>query len=389
MSTAVPRLVVLVLAGAALLTHARTGATIGVAAAQVPAPAPEPPCAVSTDAGYAFSPERAAEVGGGAMYAGARQRRYLGALRGPQGQPVRYTRSGTVMPPGTDDPIDRYEVTYDGLAAPLVLYLDAYHFLEPKAPAGFLCGGAMQLSVPPPDQLRAADDLDALAAAIAAAPGFRPAPVDLGGEPPLGLVVDGFRLRARRVRPGGAAPPADPRIRTLVVAYPQTCGGRTVSADRVALVGEGGQQTEPDTLVTEAAAVRAHMPGQSLPAGSIIATFTIDALLTRAQVRVTFADAACPTPTRDSALAYTGARLVEAPMPPRPPGDTSGVAWLGVSAIVDHQGTFQAVRAMGGPALLREAAEAAVRQWKARPPRADEAPLAAPVTLQVSFAPPR
>jgi len=359
-----------------------------------PRPGPEPLCAVSTDPAYGFSLTQPVQVGGGAMYAAARERRYLDALRGPRGDAVRYTRTGSTMPPGVDDPVDIYSVTYDGLAAPLTLYFDAYHFSEPKAPRGFLCARAVSSGPPPPDALRAAEQLDALAAVIAAAPGFRAGPVDLGGDPPLGLLLDAFRVKSRRARTAASSPAAatiadGAAARTTVVAFPQTCGGRLVSPSAIALVGDDGAVVAASATETAMARVRAWFPGQNLPAGSIAAVFGPDALQLRMQVRVSFADPACAaTPMRESALEYVPAQLVEAPMPARPASDTTGVASVAVEAVIDHQGVFQQVRALGGPPALAQLAEATVRGWKAQPPRASGAPIAAPVTLQITFTAP-
>jgi hypothetical protein len=82
-------------------------ATIG---GQQPAPAPAsgalvplgslrvPPCPQATDPEYGLVREKAVKVGGGAGYGPARERTYLTALRGPQGQPVRISNSrGSTM----------------------------------------------------------------------------------------------------------------------------------------------------------------------------------------------------------------------------------------------------------------------------------------------------
>jgi hypothetical protein len=299
-----------------------------------------------------------------------------------------------------------YEISYDGQAAPVTLFLDIYHLDEPRAPQGFQCGRPLTSGLPPPDTFVAIAQLDALAAEIAAAPGFRAGPVELGGDPPIGLLLDAFRVRSRRVRtaagaasvspaatPAAAATPAvDAQAaamsgpRTTVVAFPQTCGTRDVSPSAIALVGARDLVVDAAVTDTDLAAVRARFPGQEVPAGSIAATFATDALQFQLQVRVTFADAACAaTPVRESALVYTPAQIVESPMPARPADDTSGTPWVAVQAIIDHQGAFQQVRALGGPPALARLAEATVRTWKARPPRAGDAPIAAPVVLQVTF----
>src|SRR4051794_29209987 len=91
--------------------------------------APASSCPVSDEPAFATDKEHAAQVGGGAMYAPARERRYLDALRGPMGEPLTYKRLGSA---GLDTEghtiLDKYEVSHAGLAAPLVLYLDGYHY---------------------------------------------------------------------------------------------------------------------------------------------------------------------------------------------------------------------------------------------------------------------
>src|SRR6185295_15672483 len=46
--------------------------------------------------------------------------------------------------------LDIYEVTYAGLAAPLRLYLDEYHWETPRAPVGLVCGIGIPLTPPAP-----------------------------------------------------------------------------------------------------------------------------------------------------------------------------------------------------------------------------------------------
>jgi outer membrane biosynthesis protein TonB len=54
--------------------------------------------------------------------------------------------------------------------------------------------------------------------------------------------------------------------------------------------------------------------------------------------------------------------------------------------VIDHQGTFQEARALGGPEPLVRAAIEAIKAWKVLPARANGAPLTTPVVLMVSFA---
>jgi hypothetical protein len=214
--------------------------------------------------------------------------------------------------------------------------------------------------------------------------------VELGREPAERLVIDRFRLRSRRTR-AGAAPATGELPGTIVVAYPQTCGTAAVSPTALVLVGPQGQAAEATAFLTERKAVQALVPGMELPTGSVAATFAIDVLQNRISLRVRYPPQACAgeAAERTPVLAYSGAQLLESPMPARPADDTSGAAWVAVQAVIDHQGRFQQARALGGPPRLVQAALAAVATWQAQPVRANGEPVAAPVVLRVLFEPVR
>jgi len=127
----------------------------GEPAPAVPAPTPAPhplpkrrdaprPAMVSTDPAYAVTPEKPVKVGGGFSDGAEHQEAYLKALRGPDGKPVTWKRLGTCCPFKTPNGIvgergllDRVEVTYKGLAEPVILYLNLYDRERPLAPVGF------------------------------------------------------------------------------------------------------------------------------------------------------------------------------------------------------------------------------------------------------------
>src|SRR3954471_2572562 len=124
---------------------------IGVALVLALSQAPASACGISDEPEFATTKEHAVQVGGGAMYVGARERRYLDVLRGPMGEPVQYKRLGSL--PGGDERtiLDRYEVTYPGLVKPIYLFLDAYHYDDaPKAPQGVNPPGAARVVLAPP-----------------------------------------------------------------------------------------------------------------------------------------------------------------------------------------------------------------------------------------------
>lgn len=94
-----------------------------------------------TDA-YGYGRRNPVQVGGGVENGAANQRRWLDALRGPGGEPVRYRRLGSCCEfqrGRVRGRLDAYEVTYPGLAKPVVLFLDLY--AEPRGvpalPEGF------------------------------------------------------------------------------------------------------------------------------------------------------------------------------------------------------------------------------------------------------------
>ena len=97
----------------------------------------------STDKTYGYTEENPIMVGGG-MEGPKNQVRFLNALAGPQGEQVSYRRLGSCCPfrtkngmLGDSGMLDRYEITYESLRTPIVLYLNMYDSDVLKAPVGF------------------------------------------------------------------------------------------------------------------------------------------------------------------------------------------------------------------------------------------------------------
>lgn len=96
------------------------------------------------DTTYGLIPENPVRVGGGP----SGERAYLEALRGPRGEPVVSRRLGSCCEFETPNGfggmgmLDLYEVTYEGLDAPVRLYLDMYDEDEVHAPPGFFLEGS-------------------------------------------------------------------------------------------------------------------------------------------------------------------------------------------------------------------------------------------------------
>ena len=101
------------------------------------------PARISKDRTYGYTEWNPIRVGqmGGAAYAGTE---FMKALRGPKGEALQYrslgsccyfeTPNGPIA--GKGGFLERYEVTYDGLEKPIVLYFDVYDYVRPLVPMG-------------------------------------------------------------------------------------------------------------------------------------------------------------------------------------------------------------------------------------------------------------
>ncbi|MFP2930171.1 fibril protein [Pyxidicoccus sp. 3LG] len=91
---------------------------------------------------YGFHPEDPVRVGWGDQGLLA----YLELLRGPQGQRIAWRRVGPSRG------LEVFEVTYDGLNAPVRLYLDPHHGGAIHAPSGFIIAGLTSREPLPPEE---------------------------------------------------------------------------------------------------------------------------------------------------------------------------------------------------------------------------------------------
>ena len=376
---------------------------VGLALALLLAQAPASACAAADEPEFALTKERPAQVGGGAMYAAARERRYLDALRGPMGETLQYRRTGSLPAAGADKPgerftlLDRYEVSYAGLEKPIFLYLDAYHFDDGlKAPKGFTCAVPFGLNAPGPDAMLAQDSMIELAVEQGSAKEFAPISLDADGSATHGVIFDRFRMMARAARAAAAAgKPVDPanppreliQTGTLIVAHPLRCGdGDPVAPASIDIVVPQGRPPQRSGEIAAGEALARLLPGANLPAGSAGAIFSLDHPRATDSIKVSYAPGACGD-AREVLLPlkFTNAKPVNTPMPPLPEGQPATDRPIRLQAILDHDGAAQRIVYVGGPAALGEAAKAAVRTWTAEPMRLNGAPLVTPVTLQVKF----
>lgn len=370
---------------------------LAAAIAQAGPPAASSSCAVADDTSYAFTREQPVQVGGGAMYVAARERRFLDALRGPGGEAVRHRRTGSLQ--GSDERtiLDRYELTYEGLEKPAVLYLDAYHYDdEIRAPKGFTCALPIALAPPPPDVFLAMEDLVALAIEQGATRDFPPIPIDADGSSQHGVILDQFRFIARLSRSAAqSGSPLDPKQRpaeiarpkTIVVAFPAECGGRTIGPISVDLV-TGAQATplrrDGESLGGEALARL--LPGLNVPNGALAATYLLEKPRPNDSVRIVYPDGACGTSNEITLpLRTTPAKPLQTPQPTLPANQHSTDRPVRLQGLIDFEGVARRLVFQGGPAALGQAAIEAVQAWTSEPARINGAPVITPVAFQVKF----
>jgi len=96
----------------------------------------------TNDSTYGYTKENAIKVGG-EMQGPANERNYLNSLSGPNGETLKFSRSGSCCPFETKNSsfgmgmLDIYRVTYEGKNDTVTLYINMYDKAKLKAPVGF------------------------------------------------------------------------------------------------------------------------------------------------------------------------------------------------------------------------------------------------------------
>ena len=98
------------------------------------------------DKTYGYTQTNPIKVGGVESDAGPlRAREFLLALRGPHGEMIKYMRKGSCCPFPSQNGLmgggllDMYQVTYEGIHQPILLYFNMYDYVAPQVPPGFSC----------------------------------------------------------------------------------------------------------------------------------------------------------------------------------------------------------------------------------------------------------
>ena len=359
-----------------------------------------PACQPASDPEYGRVVTKAIAIGGGPGYMAARERNYLNALRGPQGQILRIGNGvGSSLLPGDPERaiIDAIGVTYDGESGPVTttLYMDAYHYDAPKAPAGFTCGSplASAAPIPPADPFKVTPALVSLA--IEQGTKADVTPIRLDTSTPRGYFFDRYALIALRARAAAiAGTPLDPAkpskeleaLGSGVLAYPLSCGDRTILPSNVELLAaQGPIARTPASEPVRGDALATAFPGLPTPPGSIGLYFR-GAQPT--QGRITYADGCNGSPA-EVMLSFRAEppRLIEMVPGVLPPGTIELEPVVYVQVIVDQEGRIARPQYLGGPRSLYPAALDALTKWRAQPVRVNGTPVVTPNVVQVTFRP--
>jgi hypothetical protein len=222
-------------------------------------------------------------------------------------------------------------------------------------------------------------------------------PIRLDTSAPRGYFFDRYALIALRARAAaGAGTPLDPStpskeleaLGSAVLAYPVSCGGRTIPPTSVELVrtqkvviarNPAGEPLRGDEALAKA------FPGLPAPPGSIGLYFRG---AQPAQGKITYAEG-CDGSPADVVLSFRAEppRLIEMVPAVLPPGTSEAEPVVYVQVIVDQEGRIARPQYLGGPRSLYPAALDALTKWRAQPIRVNGAPVVTPNVVQVLFNP--
>ena len=339
-------------------------------------------CSSSMDQTYGFSKENPIKTGGGDVYMASRQVKFLTALRGPAGEGVHFKRTGTMEgPDGTL--LDAYSLDIKG-GAKTTIFLDGYHWSDPIAPKGFLCGASTNLAPPGPDPFETTRQLNAIAVKLGAAE-VDPISIDTNGSKVHGVIYDHMRLIAVASRAAAASgtpldpnrlpqPVATPHL--VVIASPVVCGGETIAPESVRVTDSRGNQ--PRVIGTASGAKIADLsPGLMGPADAVAIAYGVPALIPGARTLVHYAKPCDGKQDVEFPVEIASPRVVaQAPAPP-PPGKAvpPDGAKIVMQIFVGADGSATNPVFVSGAYEFAAAAAESLKGWKFEPTRANTAPI--------------
>ena len=346
-------------------------------------------CKISTDDTYGLTPDNPVRTGGGDLTMAARQVRFLSALRGPAGEGTHFRRTGSGR--GRDGGIVDHYVMDVG-DKKITLYVDGYRWSEPVAPAGLLCGVAMNLDPPGPNSFETGRQRMSIAVGLGAAE-VEPISLDPDGSKKHGIVYDQMRLIGLAARAAAAAgkpfdagsiPPGVSQVRMVVIATPLTCGADTIPPETVALIdGRGG--AAPTVNKASGEGIAALSSGLPPTAGAIAVVYSVPNLIAGAKTTIRYAKPCEGVQEVTLPVNITPARVVKeapAPAPPdkTPPADGARVV---LQLFVAADGTALFPVYFSGAFDFTAAATDSLKNWRFEPTRINGAPMYQPERVMV------
>jgi hypothetical protein len=348
-------------------------------------------CAVSPDPGYGLTASKPIQIGGGPAYADSRMTRYIGALRGPNGEVLRIAGRGSLpAPPGYSDEItilDNYRIAVGDQT--VSLYVDDYHYGIPKAPMGLTCAGPLvtALGVPPLDPQILARSMVSLAIEEGTVREFPAVPLDV--STPRGFLYDQFTMIAQRAHAAAnMGTPMDPKkppsdidpAGLVVLAFPLPCGDRTITPQRIELSGPQGP-VQQNGIIKDDALLKM-FPAMKLPMGSLAARFRQSQV---SGIKIVYSEACNATPAEVSLLVRMEAPRSPLRPIPLPPGVIEAEPVIYLQVIVDPLGEFCSAVYIGGPKSLLPAALEAVGKLRSDPLRLNGVAIEYPAVIPLVF----
>jgi hypothetical protein len=338
-------------------------------------------CRISTDETYGLTPANPVKTGGGDMYMAARQVRFLSALRGPAGEGTHFKRGGSVKAPdGTI--LDTYSMEILG-GKKTALYVDGYHWVDPIAPAGFLCGVAMNLAPPGPDPFETTKQQRGIAIRLGDAE-VEPISLDPDGSKKHGIVYDHVRLIGLAARAAVAGKPLDadnlPRdliqARMVVIATPLACGADTIAPETITLADAQGN-APPSTGKASGDKIRGLASGLPPVPDGVAAAYSVPNLIAGARTTIHYTKPCEGVQDVTIPVNITQARVLREAPAPAPPGKTPPAdgARVVLQLFVAADGTALFPAYMSGAFEFTDAAVESLKGWRFEPSRINGAQL--------------
>lgn len=102
-------------------------------------PDPTYPCVVSSDGSYGYTANRPIQIGGRGNEFSLRKQAFLETISGPQGERVDYQFLGSEDVETSTWGVYLYNLSYEGLSTPKLIYFSMDSFEDPRVPVGFSC----------------------------------------------------------------------------------------------------------------------------------------------------------------------------------------------------------------------------------------------------------